>query len=178
MGKELKYPQKSHPNPKFGQEYVKPGDNRKYIRYARAGLDLSPIDISDPDQVQNRLEEYLDFCEQNDAKPSVIGMANWLGVDRGTVHSWKRGEFRKDTHGAIIQRYMSLLEEIWSAYMMDGKINPASGIFIAKNVFGYRDVVDIAPGIPAPLGEEPNRKALEAKLADVVIDLPEEGGPS
>jgi len=163
------------PNPqeKFGEEGAEPGDNSRFLRQALVSWDLPPIDISDPAQVENRLKEYFTFCIENDKKPNMIGMANWLGVSRETVRTWKNGEYREDTHSALIKKSLGLLEELWVDYMQNGKINPASGIFLAKNMFGYRDVVDIAPAKPAPLGEAPDQKALEAKIADVVID-PEE----
>lgn len=128
---------------KFGQEYVEPGDNSTYLRYARVAMDLPPIDINDPKQVQKRIEEYFDFCEQNDRKPQMVGMANWLGVSRDTLNTWKRGDFRNETHTPIILRAVGLLEELWVDYMQDGKINPANGIFLAKNMFQYKDVQDV-----------------------------------
>ena len=32
---------------------------------------------------------------------------------------------------------------LWEEYMQNGKINPASGIFLGKNNYGYKDVQDI-----------------------------------
>lgn len=135
---------------KFGEENTEPGDNSRFIREARIAFDggmnrnpLPPIDISDPEQVKQRISDYLDFCEMNDKKPSVIAMANWIGVSRETLNTWKRGEYRSDTHSDTIKKAMLLMEEIWYDMMQNGKINPASGIFLAKNVFGYKDVADV-----------------------------------
>ena len=38
---------------------------------------------------------------------------------------------------------MILMEEVWYDMMQNGRINPASGIFLAKNMFGYKDVADV-----------------------------------
>lgn len=134
----------------FGQENVEPGDNSRFIREARIAFDggmdrkpLPPIDISDPEQVKHRISEYLDFCEMNDKKPSPIAMAAWIGVSRDTLNSWKRGECRGETHSDTIKKAMVLMEEIWYDMMQNGRINPASGIFLAKNMFGYKDVADV-----------------------------------
>lgn len=127
----------------FGQENVEPGDNSAFLRFARVALDLPPIDINDPEQVRKRLNEYFDYCEQNDRKPQMVGMANWLGVSRDTLNTWKRGDFRAETHTPIIKKAVGLLEELWVDYMQNGKINPASGIFLAKNMFQYKDVQDV-----------------------------------
>ena len=70
----------------FGMEHVEPGDNARYLRQAMVSLDLPPIDISDPEQVWDRAMAYLNHCADNDRKPQLIGLANWLGVSRDTVN--------------------------------------------------------------------------------------------
>lgn len=122
---------------------TEPGDNSRYIRHALVAWNLPPIDISDPAQVQQRITDYFDYCFQNDRKPQLVGMANWLGVSRDTLNTWKRGEYRSETHSDIIKKAVDVLEEIWADYMQNGKINPASGIFLGKNFFGYKDVQDV-----------------------------------
>lgn len=128
---------------KFGEENTQPGDNARYLRLARVAFSLPPIDISDPKQVEQRLNEYFTFCEDNDRKPNMIGMANWLGVSRDTLNSWKRGEYRSAEHSDLIKKAINMLEELWADYMQNGKVNPASGIFLAKNMFGYKDTQDV-----------------------------------
>lgn len=134
----------------FGEEKAEPGDNARYLRYAMASLNLPPIDISDPKQVQDRIMEYFEYCAQNDRKPNIKGLGNWLGVDATTVNSWRRGEYRSDTHSPLIKKAVDILEEMWWDYGQDGKCNPANWIFIGKNAFGMRDEqqVVITPNNP------------------------------
>ena len=155
------------PNPQenFGEENVKPGDNSRYLRYAMVSLELPPIDISDPEQVEQRIYDYFTFCVENDRKPNMIGMANWLGVDRDTVKTWKTGECRSSTHTAMIKKAINILEELWVDYMQNGKVNPASGIFLGKNMFGYKDVQDVTLTPGSPLGDQPDQKALEERIS-------------
>lgn len=134
----------------FGEEHTEPGDNARFIREARiafdGGLDrkpLPPIDISDPEQVKQRISDYFDFCELHDKKPSPVALASWLGVSRETLNTWKRGEFRNDTHSDMIKKAYLIMEEIWYDLMQNGKVNPGSGIFLGKNMFGYKDVADV-----------------------------------
>ena len=127
----------------FGAENTEPGDNSRYLRYALASWDLPPIDISDPKQVESRIHAYFAYCVENDRKPQLVGMANWLGVSRDTLNSWKRGEYRTETHSDLIKKAIGLLEEMWVDYMQNGKVNPASGIFLGKNFFNYRDQTDV-----------------------------------
>jgi hypothetical protein len=133
---------------KFGYENTEPGDNARYLRFARVSMNLPPIDISDPKQVERRINEYFDFCEENDRKPNMIGMANWLGVSRDTVNSWKRGEYRNTSHSDLIRKAVDVLEELWMDYMQNGKLNPVSGIFLGKVLFQYREQQEIIVSTP------------------------------
>lgn len=145
----------------FGQEYIEPGDNARYLRNAMVAWDLPPIDISDPKQVEHRIQEYFEFCINQDAKPSVPGMGLWLGVDASTVARWRRGDYREDTHRQVIKKAMFVLESLWNDWMQSGKINPASGIFIGKNMFGYKDTQDVVvtPNNPLDNGASPTEIA-------------------
>lgn len=122
---------------------IEPGENSRFIRFALASWDLPPIDISDPQQVRERIGMYFRHCAENDRKPQIVGMCNWLGINRNTLNEWKNGEVRSATHGDIIKKAVNFIEEMWADYMLSGKINPASGIFLAKNWYGYKDVADV-----------------------------------
>ena len=127
----------------YGAEFAQPGDNTRFLRYARVSMSLPPIDISDPKQVERRINEYFDFCEANDRKPNMVGMGNWLGVSRDTINQWKRGDMRSATHSDLIRKAVQILEDLWVDYMQNGKVNPASGIFLGKNMFQYKDTQDV-----------------------------------
>lgn len=153
---------------KFGAENAEPGDNSKFLKYAMESWNLPKIDTSDPVQVEHRIYEYFESCYENDRKPNMVGLANWLGVNRDTLQSWKRGECRNSTHSALIQKAISLMEEQWVDYMMNGKVNPASGIFLGKNFYQYKDVIDIKPVAPDPMGEQVSAKELADKYKDII----------
>ena len=139
----------------YGYENAKPGDNARYLRNALVALELPPIDVADAEQVENRIKQYFNWCIENDQKPKVSGMANWLGVHRDTINSWFRGECRSNTHSDLIKKYYGILEELWESYMQDGTINTVSGIFLGKILFGYRETSEIVltPNSPYPNGE-------------------------
>lgn len=155
---------------KFGYENTEPGDNSRYLRYALASWDLPPIDISDPKQVEQRIYDYFKFCVDNDRKPNMVGMANWLGVDRDTVKTWKNGEYRAETHSAVIKKAVLMLEELWVDYMQNGKVNPASGIFLGKNMFGYKDTQDVVVTPNNPMGDYADQKQLSERIEATVVE--------
>lgn len=145
-----------------------PGDNSKYLRHALATMGMPPIDISDARQVEERLAWYFTHCAEDDMKPSVNGMCNALGIHRDTIHAWRTGEFRADSHQAIVLRAYRLLEELWENYMQNGKINPVSGIFLAKNMFvGYSDKQEVVLTPNAQRLSDSDVATIEAKYAEL-----------
>lgn len=149
---------------------TEPGDNSKYIRHALATLNLPPINITDARQVADRLDWYFNHCIDNDMKPTVNGMSNALGIHRDTIHAWRTGEHRADSHQAIILKAYRLLEELWEDYMQNGKINPVAGIFLGKNNFGYADKQEyvVTPNTSQLSSVDPD--VIEAKYAELPDD--------
>lgn len=127
----------------FGAENVEPGDNSRYLRHALTTMDMPPIDIADPKQVEERIWWYFGHCIDYDMKPTVVGMCNSLGIHRDTLNQWKNGDRRAGTHQEIVLRAYRMLEELWEDYMLNGKVNPVSGIFLGKSMFGYREQQEI-----------------------------------
>lgn len=156
-----------------GNQELKPGDNSRYIRHALASWNLPPIDISDPVQVAQRIDWFFRHCEEDDMKPTVTGLCNALGIDRVTFYEWgtgaKRGGKNSD-HANIVKRAYAILQELWEDYMLNGKINPVSGIFLGKNHFGYTDKQEVVLTPNNPLGDTKDTKALEEKYIDSVVD--------
>lgn len=119
------------------------GENSRMIRLVLHSLTLPEIDITDPKQVQERISEYFDYCQYYNLFPSISGIANWLGVCRDTVNSWKNGFSRKETHQEIICRAYDVIECVLVDQLMNDAICAPTGIFLLKSVFGYRDRFDI-----------------------------------
>ena len=153
-------------NPRFGQENIEPGDNTKFLAHGMAVMRMPPIDVSDPVQVQQRINEYFELCGQNDMKPTVKGFCNSLRIGRTTLFEWKRGTFRAGTHQAIILQAYDLLEELWENSMQNGKINPVSGIFLGKNNFNYADKQEYVL-TPNQQQETLDLATIEAKYAEL-----------
>lgn len=177
--KELKMPQKrpKHLNGGLSSDNIlktQPGDNARFLRAARVSMSLPPIDISDPKQVEDRINQYFDYCVQNDLKPGFVMMANWLGVNRDTLNQWKRGIYRAGTHTAIIQKAVNQLEALWETYMLEGKVNIVAGIFIGKQYYGAVDKQEITitpnENSTAPLTAEEISKRLPDPEAEYEVD--------
>lgn len=150
----------------WGMENIEPGDNARYLRDALVGFNLPPIDISDAKQVEKRIFDYFEHCNERDRKPNIVGLSNWIGVDRSTIHAWARGEYRPTTHRHLIKKALTIMEEIWADYMMNGKVNPASGIFIGKNHFNYKDNSETVLVVKNPLGDERDTASIADKYKE------------
>lgn len=155
-------------NISFAPINMEAGDNARYLAHAMAVMNMPKIDATDPKQVQERVDWYLNHCISNDMKPTVKGFCNALGVARNTLWRWKTGQFRAGTHEEIIVRAYDLLEEMWENYMQNGKINPMAGVFLGVNNFGYRDVkqVNVTPVVDNQ-EETIDVATLEAKYAEL-----------
>lgn len=138
---------------------------RNLVKEARVAYNLPPIDTNDPVQVETRINEYLDFCEKYDKKPTVVGLANWIGVDRQTISYWRRGRSRKQTVSKVIQRYYSMLEEFMVDQLLGSKF-PAGYIFTMKNLFDYQDSTNVVIGPNTQNPEEVSREDLEKYFLD------------
>ena len=110
-------------------------------------MNLPKIGVRDPAAVQQRLNDYFGYMAAQDAKPTVAGMAMALGIDRRRLWEIKVGA--RTTNKWIenlpvevkdsIKKAYNLMEYLWENYMINGKINPVTGIFLGKNNFGYQD---------------------------------------
>ena len=126
---------------------TEPGDNTKYLALGRELFNLPTIDLKDPVQVKDRLNEFFVIHENYDMKPTVSGMGMALGLDRRRLWEIKTGTLQGGTsHHALpketmdsIKKAYEYMEILWENYMQNGKINPVSGIFLGKNNFGYQD---------------------------------------
>lgn len=126
-----------------------PGDNAKFMGVQMALFNMENIDMTNVEDVQERLNEYFRLYAQNDMKPTVAGMAIALnGMNRRTlwaiVNDGATGGAGYKTAlpqgvALTIKRAYFLLENLWESYMNSGKINPVSGIFLGKNNYGYQD---------------------------------------
>jgi hypothetical protein len=147
--------------PKQDKRYqldLQPGDNSKAIGIIMQFNNLPVIDLKKPEEVRDRINEYYNMCFENDFKPTVSSFAAALGYDRKTLWSMMNranqgwADLPTLTCDYIKKGYSSL-EQLWEYYMQNGKINPVSGIFLAKNNFGYVDKTEYTIEPKATLNE-------------------------
>lgn len=125
-----------------------PGDNNKFAQKNLELFRLPKVDLMNNEAVLSRIDEYFAIMAKYDSKPTVTGLAMALGIDRRRLWEIKTQNFG-NTMGTYtrlpeevvetIRKTYDYLEIMWEDYMLNGKINPVSGIFLGKNNFGYQD---------------------------------------
>ena len=123
------------------------GDNTKYLAVSIKLMNMSKVDLYKPEDVAERLTEYFQLHADNDMKPTVMGMAMALGLDRRRLWEIRTGaakggstEYDLPTLTLdYIKNAYKTMENLWENYMQNNKINVVAGIFLGKNNFGYQD---------------------------------------
>ena len=144
---------------------VNPGDNARITIENLNFMALPKIDTSDRKQVEDRIMLYFNTCIEKDIKPGVAGLCLALGISRQTWSMWGLGKSRD--YSDIVEQSRLMMESILEQYMLNGKINPVTGIFLLKNNFGYADKSEIVLTPNSnPLGEQRDVEALKQKYLE------------
>lgn len=159
-----------------------PGDNSKNIGFLLKIADLPKIDLYQPEQVKERTMLYFRMCEEADMKPLVSSYAASIGLSRRELYEIRTGKFNNFWHKhfdrlpaesiAVIRSAHDFLEQLWETNMVQGKVNPVTGIFLGKNNFGYQDSVDytITPGKQETNADEIIKRYAEEHDIPAAID--------
>lgn len=139
------------------------GDVSKYIRHAKGLWELDPIDLADERQVQERIGWFFDYCMKADMKPTMSGLAMALGIESRSLRRWASGE-QPFSSSTSIKKATEFLENLWENYMLNGKVNPVTGIFIAKNQFGYKDRSESVVSLEASAEHTPEELTEQATI--------------
>ena len=138
--------------------HTEPGEMARMMMQAMTISHWPNIDTNNAEQVAERIDQYHNFCIEQDMKPSVVGMAMALGVDRTTLWKWENGV---DSNKPIavrnaIKRGREINELMLVQMMQTNRINTVAAIFLLKNSHEYKDQQDvvITPNTPAE-GRDP-----------------------
>lgn len=132
-------------------QLLKPGDNAVPLQIGMTVASWPKIDLRDSELVEKRLRDYFNLYVDLNRKPTIAGMAMALKLRRHALwsiafdqpYSGLKDEIDLPPETtSIIKNYYFIMETMWESYMQEGRIHPTAGIFLGKNNFGYRDVID------------------------------------
>lgn len=149
-----------------------PGDMSVMIQNAMNLANMGPVDMYVPEQVEQRMIQCLQYMVEHDMKPTVESMALAFNTNRSQLWKWKEGVESNLPAGSrnAIKKGYSIMNQLLTQTMADGKINPVAAIFLLKNNHAYKDQTDVVvtPNNPyqARSDEELKGKYLEDIPAD------------
>ena len=122
---------------------VEEGTNRKVLKHSNdvSALSIEPVDVQNPDEVQDRIRHYFELCMENDMKPTIPELGMAFGHNRDWVLRIVQGRNStlNDISVGYFQAAYNMINGQLEQYMLNGDTNVVAGIFIAKNNFGYKD---------------------------------------
>lgn len=146
------------------------GKNTKYLLYSMEVGQLPWLDNwNDPKEINRNATKYFEICAKHDCKPGVAGLALALKMDRiklwNIVNDQPKAPKIPEECKQLIKYYHQYLNAIWEQ-MMQGGVNPAAGIFLGINNFGYHNEQNIIVH-PAETKSEADIEAIEAKYNEI-----------
>ena len=159
MARKLNYPPQQQPDIEPGQLSLMVADMAELRK-------LSPVQTDA--EIEARLDFFFDWCARKQMRPTVGLMCLCLGYSRQTLWNWQQ---RGGKRGELIDRAKQILEALTENWLLTGKTNPVSGIFILKAQFGFKDVINIETSAPtAPTAHMTPEEIARAIEADIPID--------
>lgn len=125
--------------------HYEPGEMSRMIRNAMDLAYMGPVDMYDPEQVEQRMRLFLQYTIEHDMKPTVESMALAFNTNRTQLWKWKEGVESNLPEGSrnAIKKGYSMMNQLLTQTMADGRINAVAAIFLLKNNFAYRDQTDV-----------------------------------
>lgn len=97
-----------------------------------------PRTFNSVQELQEKIDEFYEYCEARELPLSIERLATFLEVDRKTIYNYEKRDEYFHTIQTVRQRIMADLMEKG----LTGAINSTFGIFCLKN-YGYSDRQDI-----------------------------------
>lgn len=122
-----------------------PGEISQMLTDAMNLSNMGEVDMYDPEQVERRVMACLQYMVEHEMKPTVESMALAFNTNRTQLWRWKEGvesSLPERSRNAIKKGY-SIMNQMMTQTMANGKINPVAAIFLLKNNHGYKDQTDV-----------------------------------
>ena len=98
--------------------------------------------VQTKEEMIERTTAYFQRCANKGIKPTVEEYALALGIHRQTLWNWTTGNFRSEFTD-IARRAKDFIAAYDARMVTDGKLNPVTYIFRAKNYYDMKDTQDV-----------------------------------
>lgn len=95
-----------------------------------------PLKFKTAEDLQQKIDEFMDWCEHNERPPTIARLATFLDVDRHTIYNYEQ---KDDFFHTIKRAREKILAHLEEELMIKGN---SGQIFLAKN-YGYTDKQEV-----------------------------------
>lgn len=124
-----------------------------------------PYAFDSVERLAEDVQKYFDLCEETNVVPTITSLALWIGCDRDTIYNHANNS--NSPFFGILKTAINYCHSTLENGTVDGKVNPVTYIFMAKNYFGLRDDKQITV---TPTTEQVNTpatmEALQRQIAE------------
>ena len=128
-----------------------PGEVAHLVAFHMEFANVERADFKETSDVRQHIDFYLEKCAEYNLRPSIIGLANALGIDRMQLYRMYSGNYvnGKPPYGAseecmlLVKKTYGFIAENLEVGMQNGKVNPVSAMFLLKNHLGYTDTNEV-----------------------------------
>lgn len=122
------------------------------------------------EEIRERLYQYFTETLGTGELPTVEEMCLALGYDRKTIWRWENGqEGSTPARRHLIKKAKEFLASFDAKLVQEGKVNPTTYIFRAKNYFGLKDEVEYVLTPNNPLGDIKDSGDIRKRLSEGVV---------
>lgn len=123
-----------------------------------------PIDNTNAQQVRQRVREYFEICLHENLVPNIASLCLALHIDRVYFTRIINGNYAKFSEECIeeYRQAKRMLDSIMETHMLNGSVNPVSGIFLMKNM-GYSDKQEVEIAPPSQLNQQQSADSIRKK---------------
>lgn len=99
--------------------------------------------VKSTEEAMERTQAYFQRCADMGVRPLWEEYAMALGVHRQTLWNWAVGNHRGPVDPDVVRRAKDFIAAYDARMVTDGKINPVTYIFRAKNFYDMKDTQDV-----------------------------------
>lgn len=161
---------------RMAKRVTKEGRARQIAAGVYGKLGGRPGAFSSPEELTQRIQEYMDFLMECKRFPTNAGLAHWLGVSRDTLNEYSRKKGFSD----VVAQFDNFSEDMWLQNLT--RPNSTGTAFYLKNRFAYADTIDHTSGgkpitytIPKEIAEKHKLLVLDKDAPPTPI-TPEDDG--
>ncbi len=108
------------------------------------------------DELKERVSDYFSFCADRGLRPGIETLSLSLSTSRQNFWAWCNGLYKNAEWQEVCLQAKQVIISFLECASLQGKLNPATSIFLLKNWANYADTVTLETG------EAQTQKALTA----------------